>query len=202
MKNKAIRQHNIEMFANVDTDMASRIADIIGVDRPTGAHVPVTASSPALSMMNTPHSAKTQKVGMLIGNGFDDKEVDATLKALAQSGAFVDVISDKLAPLAGASGGKIEVDETFVTAHPALYDALYIVGGTSGMQASFDQEVVEFFKHAYKYFKPIGGATAAQAYVQLTTQNNATGVVMASSSADFGKDFVAAITKKRFWDRT
>src|SRR5699024_7844924 len=86
VKSRSVRQQAVDMFANVDQGMASTIADNVGVDRPSGSHVSMTQSSPVLSLANTSYSARTQKVGVLIGNGFDDEEVRATLGALEQNG--------------------------------------------------------------------------------------------------------------------
>src|SRR5699024_1070656 len=75
VKSKSVRQQVVDMFANVDTKMASTIADHVGVNRPTNPHVPVSASSPAVSEANTKFYPYTQKVAVLIGNGFNGREV-------------------------------------------------------------------------------------------------------------------------------
>src|SRR5699024_5574394 len=49
VKSKSVRQQVVDMFANVSTRMAATIADKIDVRRPSGSHVPVSASSPVLS---------------------------------------------------------------------------------------------------------------------------------------------------------
>src|SRR5690625_5070508 len=70
VKSKSVRQQVVDMFANVDKEMATVIAENIGVNPPSKGNVPVTKSSPTLSLANQPHYAYTQKVGILIGNGF------------------------------------------------------------------------------------------------------------------------------------
>lgn len=202
VKNTSVRRQTVDMFANVDQDMASAIADNIGVDRPEGGHVSVTQSSPVLSMANTSYSARTQRVGVLIGNGFDDEEVGATLQALEENGVFAHVVSDRLRTVTGTSGREIEVEETFITTHPTLFDSYYVVGGSSEYQTTFDQHVIEFFRQAYRYFKPIGVATTGQSHVESAIGSNPTGVVMATTDSDFRDSFVNAIAQQRFWDRT
>lgn len=139
---------------------------------------------------------------MLIGNGFDDEEVRATLDALEQNGVFVHIVSDRLGTVTGAGGMGLEVDETFTTAHPVLFDSYYIVGGNSEHQTLFDHNVTKFFRQAYHYFKPIGVAKTGQSYAQLSDDGNPAGVVMATDDSGFSENFVAAIAQQRFWDRT
>ncbi len=201
VKSGSVRQQVVDMFANVDEELAATLAQMCGAGQPSGNQVAESRSSPALSMANTVYSAMTQRVGVLIANGFDDQEVKATLDALEQGGAFVHVISDRLGPLTGSGGMAIEPDETFTTAHPVLFDAYYIVGGTSEQQKAFDAYVAEYFRQAYKYFKPIGVASTAQAYLQLSEHNEPHGVLNARDGADFPQHFAAAVAKQRFWDR-
>lgn len=202
VKNKSVRQQNVEMWANVDRDMACTLADNLGVDRPKGSHVPVTKSSPSISQLNTPHLAYTQKVGVLIANGFNGAEVKNTLHFLEQNGVFMDIISEKLGTVTGNDGTTIKVNETFLTKYPVLYDSLYIVGGRAENQAKFESDIKEFIAMAYKHYKPIGLATTAQHFLKTSGKNNFAGVIFATNNPNFGREFVTAIAKHRFWDRT
>src|SRR5699024_358846 len=71
VKSKSVRQQVVDMFGHVDTGMATTIAKSIAVDPPKSVQVSVTKSSPVLSEANTRYVAATQKVGILIGNGFN-----------------------------------------------------------------------------------------------------------------------------------
>src|SRR5690606_5334233 len=104
VKSKSVRKQNVNLLVNVDKEMACIIADNIGVDRPSGSHVPLSTSYPSLSQANTPRNAKTQKVGVLIGNGFNGKEVTNVLNYLQQCVVFVEVISETLGTVTGADG--------------------------------------------------------------------------------------------------
>lgn len=201
VNSKSIRQKNVDMWANVDYEMACVIAENIGVNRPTHPNVSVDTSSPAISQMNTPHYAYTQKVGVLIGDGFNGEEVKRTLDTLKQYGVFIDIISDKLGTVTGSDGTQIKIEETFTTKYPVLYDSLYVVGGKSKNQAKFNQNITEWVHDAYQYFKPIGVATTGQNYIQTSEENNLAGVVFAKGNPNFVDEFVAAIAQQRFWDR-
>lgn len=201
VKSKSVRQQVVDMFANVDREMACIIADSIGVERPSHSNVPVTKSSPSLSMANTPHYAYTQKVAVLIGNGFNDKEVTNTLNVLHQNGVFVDIVSERLGTVTGNDGTTIEVNKAFVSIYPVLYDSQYVVGGNTENEAKFHQDIMSFVNEAYKHYKPIGVATTGQSYIQTSDMNNLAGVVFAADNPDFGKEFVSAIAQQRFWNR-
>ncbi|CAM3180098.1 catalase [Filibacter tadaridae] len=201
VKSKSVRQQVVDMFGNVDTGMATAIAETIGVNPPTKPHVPVTACSPTLSISNTPHYAYSQKVGVLIGNGFNGDEVRHVLNVLKEYGVFIEVISEKLGTVTGADGTKIKVDKIFVSTYPVLYDSIYVVGGSTENQKKFNQDIMTFINEAYKHYKPIGIATTAQSYIQVSENNNLAGVVFAASNPDFAKEFVSAIAQQRFWNR-
>ena len=201
VKSKSVKEQNVEMWAHVDRGMACTIADNIGVDRPKSSNVSVSEYSPAISMANTPHYAMTQKVGVLIGNGFNSAEVRQVLSGLKRCGVFVDIISQKLGSVRGTDGSKIEVNETFKTKYSVLYDSIYVVGGRVENQSMFDQNIMEFCHDTYKYYKPIGVARTGECYLTMSSNNNPEGVVFAKNSPKFVDEFIVAIAKQRFWNR-
>lgn len=143
VKSKSVRKQNVDMWVNVDREMACKLADALGVERPSGNHVPVNQKSPAVSQMNTPFYAYTQKVGVLIGDGYNGAEVKSVLGAFEKNGVFYDIISNRIGPIMGADGMTIEANETVLTKHPVLYDTLYVVGGNKD-QVKFNQEVQDW----------------------------------------------------------
>ena len=201
VKSKEVRQKNVEMWANVDKEMGATFAEHLGVDSPLNTNVPESRSSPAISMATTAHTAATQKVGVLIGEGFKGSEVSGVLSLLENQGVFVDFIGEKLGPVTGDSGSRVEINETFKTKFPVLYDALYIVGGYAGNQAEFNQQIMIFYDTAFRHYKPVGIATTVQEYIDQLQDNNTPGIIFAMNNPNFGDDFMAAITQKRFWDR-
>lgn len=201
VKSKSVRQQNVDQLVKVDKELATIIADNIGVNRPQGSHVNVSTSYASLSQASTPKYAATLKVGVVITNGFNGQEVINVLNNLKENGVFFDVISDRLGTVTGNDGTKIEVNMTFVTSSPYLYDTIYIVGGDTGNQANFAQNVSDYIHHAYRHYKPIGIATTGASYFQPSPNNNLAGVVFATDNPNFEADFVNAIAQQRFWDR-
>lgn len=201
VKSESIRQQNVEMFANVDKEMAIAIAENIGVNPPEGSHVSVEKSSPTLSMANTTFSAKTQKVGVLIGDSFNGEEVNNVLHTLQQNGIIAEIISAKLGNVV-ADGTEIKVDKTFLTSDPVLFDSIYVADSSNENQTMLNQDIIAFINEAYKQYKPIGIAATAQSYIQEAKENNLAGIVFANNNPNFEKEFVEAIAKQRYWDRT
>ena len=199
---ESVRQQNVNLLVNVDQELASIIADNIGVMRPSGTHVPVSTSYPTLSQATTPKYAATQKVGVLIGNGFNGQEVTNALNFLQKNGVFIEIISEKLGTVTGVDGTVIKVDKTFITASPYLVDSIYVVGGNTSYQAKFELDVIDFVHNAYRHYKPIGIASTGQGYIQASENNNLAGVVFAANNPNFEKEFVTAIAQHRFWDRS
>ncbi len=199
---KSVRQQAVDLLVNVDKVLASTVADNVGVQRPSGNHVDVDTSYPSLSIMNTTFNAETLKVGVLIGNGFNDKELTNVLNQMKQHSIFVEIISESLAALTGAEGTKLKVDKTFLTTSPYLLDSLYVVGGEAKNSQKFNQDITYFTNVAYQNYKPIGVATGGQAYIEALIGDNPLGVVFAKENSQFGKEFVEAIATQRFWNRT
>lgn len=201
VKRDFVRQQVVDILVNVDKELANIIADNIGVNRPSGTNVPVSTSYPSLSQANTPKYAYTQKVGVLIGDGFNSNEVNNVLNTLERYGVFVVIISETLGTVTGSDGSELKVDETFLTSSPYLVDSLYVVGGSANNQRKFNVDVTEFVHVAYRHYKPIGVATTGESFIQSSAGNNLAGVVFAANNANFGEDFVSAIAQMRFWNR-
>ncbi|MEI3614847.1 catalase [Pseudogracilibacillus sp. SO30301A] len=201
VKSRSVRQQVVDVLVKVDKEMANAVADNIGVNRPKGTNVPVSTSYPSLSQASTPKYAYTQKVGVLIGNGFNGNEVTSTLKTLEKNGVFIVIVSEKLGTVTGSDGTKLKVDKTFLTSSPYLLDSLYVVGGRSKNEGKFSSDMTKYIRVAYEHYKPIGVATTGQSFIQVSSENNLAGVVFAANNPNFGEEFVSAIAKQRFWDR-
>ena len=166
VKSESVRQQNVDILVKVDKEMAFIVADNIGVNRPSGSNVPVSTSYPSLSQANTPKYAYSQKVGVLIGNGFNSSEVTNVLNLLQQYGVFVVIVSERLGTVTGGDGMELKVDETFLTTSPYLLDSLFVVGGSSNNQEKFNQDILNYVQNAYTHYKPIGVASTGRSFIQ------------------------------------
>lgn len=197
VKSRSVRQQVVDMFVKVDKQLATEIADYVGVNRPRGTNVDVSESSPALSQENTNFYPFSLRVAVLIGNDFNGKEVKNVIEMFQQYGVFYDFVGERIGIITGDDGTRIETNETFITTNPTLFDALYVVGGSADDQEKFDEEIYTYINEAYKQYKPIGVATTATNF----DIEAAPGVVFAENNPNFAEEFVAAIAVQRFWNR-
>lgn len=201
VNDRNVRQQVVDMFAHVDLEMASIIADNLGVNRPTSQQSQVTASSPALSQANTRRVPQTLKVAVLIGNGFDVDEVESVVKTLRRYGVQFTIVAEKFGIIRSKDLFKVRVNETFLTTAPVLFDAIYVVGGTAENQGKFNSDLINFIDETFKHYKPIGVATTGVSFFDASSAKAGPGIVFATNNVDFSKMFVQAITQQRFWGR-
>ncbi len=202
VQDKNVKQQVVDMFANVDKQLATIVAEAVGVKAPADVEQStVTETSPALSQMTKATLPETRKVGVLIGNEFNDDEVKPAIDALLDAGVVVDVISEKMGQLRGADELGVVVDETFLTVHPVLYDGLYVVGGDVGNPKKFEKDTVNFINEAFQHYKPIGFAKTAKSFLEASDAKAGPGIIIADKTDDFKKEFIDAIAVHRHWNR-
>lgn len=195
-----IREGAVEMFTNVNLEMAQAVAKNIGVTPPVSGGSDVTKTSPALSLDNTVKSPATRKVGVLIDGGFNDADVMKALEELEARGVQYEIVSEMQGKLKGSSGKELEVDHTFTTTDPVLYDAIYAVGGPD-VSRKFAKEAARYIGEAFDHYKPIGATHDGQQWLQAAGIESQPGVVAASDVSSFTGPFLEAITAHRHWDR-
>lgn len=202
VKSKDVKQQVVNMFANVDKKLATIVADRVGVDVPVvEVSSEVKQASRALSQQSTPHLAETRKIGVLIGNGFVCGEVKQVVDKLLDEGVVVDMISEKLGYISGDNGFRFEVDETFLTVDPVLYDGLYVVGGDVEHSRRFEEDVVRFMNEAYKHYKPIAVASTGKKIFERSKGKSGPGIIVNGETSNYEKEFIKAIAAHRHWDR-
>ncbi|WP_163969389.1 catalase [Oceanobacillus halotolerans] len=200
VKNKSVQQQVVDMFANVDVELATSIAKDVGANPPAKGGSPVTKASPALSQMNTFKVPATRKVGVLVNNGFDGATTQATLDALKAYGIHPMIISEKLGTVTGADGTSIMVDDTFTTTDSVLYDAIYVVGGNVGSKV-FHKNASQFTTDAFNHYKPIGATADGKMLLDELNMTGAVGVFVQENDKTFVEQFTQAIGEHRHWNR-
>ncbi|HEX8705664.1 MAG TPA: catalase [Myxococcaceae bacterium] len=210
-----------QILANIDTEIATRVALAIGVPAPKAVK-PTKAdkkrkmleSAPSLSMENSPKdSIRTRKVAVLVADGYSSKEVDAVRKALMAGGAIVDLVAPRLGPIKSDEGDAETTVKTFLTAHSVLYDAVYVPGGQKSIATlSLLVDAVDFVRDAYRHCKAVGFSGEGTQLVEVAGLGKMgtkqpldadPGVVQSPKSdmKKFNKAFIAAIAAHRNWAR-
>ncbi len=216
----SIRQRVVDLFNNVDGELAKEIAKGIGVNPPAQmGGTGVTASSPAISQANTVKSPATRKVAILADNGCNYPEVKQVVDQLKQAGVHCEIISKYQGVITAACGRQIQVNRNYHTASSVLFDAVYVPGGRASVDTLLGHgDALHFVNEAFKHAKAVAASNEA---VDLFDQSEILGVRLAPldsraqvtfdmgvvtvrNAADlgyFGEEFLAAIAEHRHWIR-
>ncbi|MCR3921735.1 MAG: catalase [Firmicutes bacterium] len=217
---KNIKQGVVDLFNNVDGELAKQIAMGIGAQPPSQpGGTGVTASSPAVSQQKTVKSAYSRKVAILMDNGFNYPEVTQVMESLKNAGVNTEVVSKYQGMLTSVDGRQIEVNKNYAGTGSIMYDAIYVTGGRQCVDTLLHQgDAIHFVNEAFKHAKAIGAtnegvdllATAQlqgtpladpSTYAELV---NELGVVTIRNAADMGYfsgKFIEAIAQHRHWIR-
>lgn len=200
VKSKEVRQQVVNMFANVDVDMAMQIANNIGANPPKIENKPMNnKKSPALSMANTVKSIKTRKLAVILADGFND-EITDNLKKLKEEGVKVEIIGSKLGKIKSMNNKEMEVDETFQTGPSVVFDAVYVVGGNT-VDKKFDKDAINYIKEAYMHYKAIGASFEGKKLLEENNMKDGVGVVVEDDMNRFFNEFKDSMLECRHWDR-
>lgn len=206
------RQNVVNMLSSVNAELAHAVGDGLGLTpEARTAASPNPASSPALSMDNTPKSPKTSKTAVIVENGFDRAQYDAVTEAIIAAEGGFDVVSEKLGPILASDGTSVSSNKTYATTASLMYDSVFVPGGKHVEMLKLAGDARHFINEAYKHYKTVGlggessclspaNSIAKSAQdVDLTA-----GVVICGADDDvgrFAKDFIAALTQGRHFQR-
>jgi catalase len=213
-----VRKRIVDMFNNVDGDLARKIAVGVGVEPPAEAGgTGVTASSPAVSIENTVYTAKTRKVAILAENGFNYQEVNQMMEGLKAAGVTTEIVSTNKGMIKSADGMELKVTRNQVNTTSVKYDAVYVPGGRESVDNMKKQGyVLHFINEQYKHLKTIAASNegvevieASQINLALSEDPNGTaahktGIVTIEKTDDmasFCEEFVQNIARHRHWER-
>jgi catalase len=200
VESKSVRQQVVDMFANVNLDLARTIADNIGVNPPQSGGSNVTKASPALSQLNTAKKPTGRKIAVILTEGFNGKEVKSILDSLRANGIQSEIISEKLGKVRGADGIELEAMHTFLSTDSVLFDGVYLVRGSANNN-KFNHDAARFIYEAYTHYKPIGATHDGRAWLNKDQISHAPGVVLGHNTNQFVTEFTDAIAEHRHWNR-
>ncbi|GAA0477752.1 catalase [Streptomyces sp. NPDC046215] len=216
---KEVRARTVEQLALVDHELATAVAEGIGVTPPQQrADTPRPTPSPALSIANnqadTP-SVSTRQIAVLVCDGVDAGQASAVRTALADQGAVVEFIAPQDGTVTAADGTDTEVDRALPTVASVLYDAVLLPPGAldSGDPAS-DGAARRFVQDAYRHGKAIGAlGSAVEVLAELLPAEvwetsgdsrpvtDRSIVTCGTANADFTAAFTEAVAAHRDWSR-
>lgn len=203
-----IRERQVnEILANIDLELARRVAENLGLPAPAAPtvapKVPTPQSSPALSLMNhAPGNIKSRKIAILVANGVDGAAIDTFKAKLAEQGALAKIIGPSPAPVKTADGKMLPVDAAMDGMPSVMFDAVFVPGGADAAAAMAKSgEAKHYLLEAYKHLKPIvvlGAARPLLASLNLTVDSG----LLEGDDVDavFG-NFAQALGQHRVWAR-
>lgn len=196
-----------EILANIDLELAKRVAANLGLPAPTKGTVEVRKTtfdrSPALSQANLlPENIKTRKVAILAANGVDGAAIDAMKKALAAEGAHAKLLGPTSAPVKTADGKSLPVDASMEGMPSVIFDAVFVPGGAASIKAlSGDGVALHYVLEAYKHLKAIALQGEAKQMLDVLKLEADAGLLEGKDVGALTKPFFAAIGQHRVWAR-
>lgn len=206
VKREEIRQNTVDMFANVDKDMAKSIAEIVGADAPDAKRGFDPAGTkpnkealkirmPEFSQENTVFKPDTLKVGIFSDDddAFDFKKLVEHIK---DNKGKPEIIQGTLSDTKDG----VSVDHRYETVHPTLEDALIVVVPEKPSKG-FKQNVGEFVNETFNHYKPLWIIGDEKGILD-EEQAKADGVMVTKDAKKKDMDdFMKNVGKQRFWNR-
>jgi catalase len=161
----AIRVRVISSLLNVSKELATSLADDLGIElpeampraTPTAPKVEVSAS-PALSLKALPGdgSIATRKIEVLLADGVEADPITDLIDQLNAAGAVTRLLGRRLGTVRSEDGEPLEIDATLENYPAVLFDALVLPGGSEAVDAlCLDGRTLEFVKDQYRHCKTI-----------------------------------------------
>jgi len=216
----AVRSRMVAGLLNVDRDLASRVAQGLGIDLPeplprvlAKPTQPEVTSSGALSLFSRPGdgSIRTRKVALIVTNGVDGSELQSIYDTLTNQGALAVYVGHRLGAVQSSSGEPIEVEITLETAPAVLFDALVLPSGKTAIETLGNSgQAMEFLKLQYRHCKPILALEGASALLEganisprLPDGSDDPGLLIVEDedAATVTEAFVRAIARHRHFER-
>ncbi|MFT3701304.1 MAG: catalase [Agriterribacter sp.] len=219
VKIPAIRERMIGTLTNIDMDLAKYVAAKVGVKVPLKAmpvengavpadgkpkdyapikKVPSIEKSAALSMVNKKSPIATRCIAVLVADGVNASTLESLLKKAKALGADIKLVAPTLVDVRGSDKSAIAVDETLFNTASVLFDAVFIPGGASSVNALLNEaDAIRFINEQYRHCKAIGFDKDAAPLMEKTFVKAGEGVTNDGKIDKFLQD----MGRHRFWER-
>nr|WP_072803297.1 catalase [Rhodococcus yunnanensis] len=197
---QSIKERQLTVLANVDTDLCGRVAAGLGLPAPQGNPIQDVVTSAALSqIVDTPGPIDGRKIGVVADENSDLSGIGKLRTAAERRGATVHVIA-AVGGFLGKGARRQVVERTFLTVRSIEFDAFVVAGGTA---PSTDIKLVLLLQEAFRHCKTIGAwgdGTATLEFAGIATAEP--GVVVGETAIkSFNDALLAAVGLHRAWDR-
>ena len=201
----AIRQRMVGQLANVDPEIAGRVAKGLGMQG-TVQPIATTVSaredlplSPALSILGKAQKTlEGRVVGCLVADGTDAKLLQALKKAVEKAKADFKVVAPRIGGAVAAGGMSIVADFQLAGGSSVLFDAVYLALSKGGANVlSNEAAAVAWVHDAFAHVKVIGATAESQPLLDKAGVAMDDGVVIDSGP----RAFLDRATAGRVWKR-
>ncbi len=205
-----IRERMVANLRNVHPDLATRVADGLGITRlpaPTPAAAPTNESLPpsdALSIVrNGPADFAGRKLGILVTDGANAATVTAVQRAALAEGMVVQVVAPRIAGAVLDDGSTLPAQQKVGGGPSVLYDVVAVITSADGAaQLAALPAALDFVTDAHNHGKYVGFVGDAQPLLDaanLTAKLDDGYIDLAKRGA--AKRLVEVARTVRLWDR-
>ena len=208
VETKAVRERMVGQLANVDSKVAQRVANGLGMQgeiKKAPTTVPAREDlpeSPALSILKKAHpSLEGKLVGALIADGTDASIILALEKAVSKAGASLKVIAPKIGGAVASDGTTVEADFQLAGGSSVLFDAVFVaLSEEGGKMLMKESAAVAFISDAFAHLKVIGATPGAKALLDKAGVVADDGVLSIAEGGSVD-GYLSRAAKGRVWER-
>jgi catalase len=203
----------VASLRNVDEDLASRVADGLGIELPEplprvleNPAAPEITQSPALSLASIPGETgvRGRRVAILVADGVAGEALAPIHAALTDAGAVPRYVAPRLGTVATQSGDEIEADASMEVAPDVLFDGIVLPDGAAAVaELAADPHTMEFVSNQFRHCKTMLVLGAARTLLEKSgvPAKAAPGVLIASESSAAAQRFIGELSKHRHYGR-
>ncbi len=194
-----VQERTVANLRNVNEELASRVADGLGIDLPAANPAfrePVDMKpSDALSIQKSMRETlEGRQVGILIADGSDGAEIDAVVSAVEGAGGKAVLVAPKVGGAKLADGSKKKAHGQLAGSPSQIFDAVAVVLSEDGCKTLLKEgAAVQWVMDAFGHLKAVAANAASKPLLYKAGVEPDAGVV------DLGK--IATAGTKRYWDR-
>jgi len=131
-----VKQRMIEFFSNIDNDLATQVAQAIGVPPLPRKHLSSPMISPSVSQnISNYNTTETRRVAFLIAEGFNYDQLNTLVSSVLSSGAVPIIVSTRIGNITSRQGSKMMAQNSFLTTKSVKFDAVILVGGNNSINS-------------------------------------------------------------------
>ncbi len=205
-----IRERMVAHLLNIDEQLASSVADGLGIEQlpsaadaacPTRQDLP---ESPALSILkNLPSSFSGRKLGVLVTDGSPADYLDAIRKQAEKSDVMIEFVAPTISGVYDSNSDEIKVSQKIDGGPSVLYDAVILLPESTVVDdLAKDATTKDFVNDAFAHCKFVAYTDAAKPLWEATNLTDMLddGCIMLDEPENVGA-FLDTCAEIRFWER-